>query len=987
MSSRQRRIWEWRSRRRGPDWVELWGRLLPVKEEVGDSDGEEEVDALDDPDPEFLDAEEIESGAIQIPSVSAQKTREAGRLARKALAYPLVLRYLPKLLPHKVKGLLQLDVDEHLDDDDPLTQGISKLKLPKIEEMLATEPWKLGFGPILYKELRLCGCEATWDNFLQCVDLLEKVPDLQLNALIVYNELKRRCMDLGDTYIDQSYLTKAVSRDMSAQDTWDAIQFLKEQEIVVTEKQRIFLYNYYWYEVNIADYIKKLVEKKAWKPEVDEDFIFGCDNTSKDDKVLVSCINQQEHVNGSGDGEASLKQLKMLMLDDDISTERPLSRNLDADQQRAVRMILANPVTIISGKGGCGKTTVVSLVFRKVMEKENSEVEEACKAFENDTDALEEWTHSSVTSSYDNSSSIHVLLTAPTGKAASLLKKKTELPAATLHQITCSYSAWKNQDENKEDPKGKKKPWKFSKVEALVVDEGSLVSVRIFSAVLKLLSHHAKLSKLVILGDVRQLPSIEPGNMLADVFASFENLNWAIELRTNHRAESQLIVDNATRISQQSSVHFDAVVHFNGKSVTEMPSEDKRCILVSLAHESDLSCAIKALLQNGPGLENDKQSQFIAFRRNDCLMINEFCCMHYSGHPIKDSRKRYDFRCKDKVCCTKNAYVKDLVTKLRNSSEGQDSTGTVCISQSALEDSRTQQNVSQSQVDLKDDERICNGEIFFITDDVQRGKIRELTLFDEEDRTYTLNYKALRIRSGLRHAWARTIHTFQGSEEDTVVYVLGSAGRQTWKHVYTAVTRGRKRVYIIAQGYQLENAIANKAPERRTRLRQRLKDRLHDCRVCQEAGTSSTTSVMNTQMADAGEHPVRLGVNEQSYTQLKSPPPFHCSPMSASEVTLPIPASNDLTPPRTVCGDADKPADYTILSTPDSSENNGARGQDVSPLQKRVGVPEVDMETPSKIHRHDICTNVAEASPTTLTGIQNLRINKSCTKQLFKPKK
>lgn len=52
---------------------------------------------------------------------------------------------------------------------------------------------------------------------------------------------------------------------------------------------------------------------------------------------------------------------------------------------------------------------------------------------------------------------------------------------------------------------------------------------------------------LLSVGDIRQLPSIEPGNMLQDVFETLRSRGCAIELKTNHRTESQLIVDNATR--------------------------------------------------------------------------------------------------------------------------------------------------------------------------------------------------------------------------------------------------------------------------------------------------------------------------------------------------------------------------------------------------------------------------------------------------------
>lgn len=71
----------------------------------------------------------------------------------------------------------------------------------------------------------------------------------------------------------------------------------------------------------------------------------------------------------------------------------------------------------------------------------------------------------------------------------------------------------------------------------------------------------------------------------------------------------------------------------------------------------------------------------------------------------------------------------------------------------------------------------------------------------------------------LQHAWARTIHTYQGSETETVVYVLGNCGAQNWRHIYTAVTRGQKRVYVVAKRESLASAIRRYIIPRHTRLK------------------------------------------------------------------------------------------------------------------------------------------------------------------------
>lgn len=100
-----------------------------------------------------------------------------------------------------------------------------------------------------------------------------------------------------------------------------------------------------------------------------------------------------------------------------------------------------------------------------------------------------------------------ILLVAPTGKAANLLGKRSMLPAFTLHHVIYSYYSWRRKCDNfMERP-----IWSFSMVRALVVDECSLVAVTTFQALLSALVSSAHLEKVVLLGDVDQLPSIEPG--------------------------------------------------------------------------------------------------------------------------------------------------------------------------------------------------------------------------------------------------------------------------------------------------------------------------------------------------------------------------------------------------------------------------------------------------------------------------------------------
>ena len=66
--------------------------------------------------------------------------------------------------------------------------------------------------------------------------------------------------------------------------------------------------------------------------------------------------------------------------------------------------------------------------------------------------------------------------------------------------------------------------WKHKDINILVVDECSLVSVTTFSRLLDILLRSSRLRHIVLLGDIRQLPSIEPGNFLSDTFQALDRI-------------------------------------------------------------------------------------------------------------------------------------------------------------------------------------------------------------------------------------------------------------------------------------------------------------------------------------------------------------------------------------------------------------------------------------------------------------------------------
>ncbi|XP_036614528.1 DNA helicase B [Trichosurus vulpecula] len=766
------------------------------------------------------------------------------RTVMRALMFPRIMEFIPILLPRHFHNFLNLEHPESL--------------LRDLEEILNTCPWKLGFSRIIYRELKLIGCEATWLAFCHCESLFQKMSNLEKNALITYNKLKQICREYGHTYVKEAELTSRLSGMISFQDVWSSLKFLKDIGVVTNEKECIFISDLYEAEKDVASLVHDLMTSPSWNLKVDVKEVLASMETRKfkhaegDDAGNTSKPQEEKLVNDGHDLDVQSNSNQVFHSDENqIDFEMPSQVQLDLDQVAALEMICSNAVTVVSGKGGCGKTTIVSHLFKYVEQMEETEVWQACKDFEQDLDAPEEWNTFVHQSEWNNKKRIEVLLTAPTGKAASLLREKTRLAAYTLHQVKYSFYSWQRTNQKLED----KIPWKFSSVKVLVVDEGSLVCIAIFRSVLNLLRKHARLVKLIILGDIRQLPSIEPGNLLMDLFETLKSRNCAVELKTNHRAESQLIVDNAARISRRLFPKFDAELTISDGLANSIPDQNKRFIFVRLPEDNShsqssqrnycsyLYSAVKTLLNGAVELKEPKTSQFIAFRKQDCDVINECCCSFYSGHLTKNHKNRLIFQRDDKICCTRNAYLSDLLCQNSNSLQNED----LELDHPGDLDASYHNKKSKKSHGSVNDIRLCNGEIFYITDDVQNENGRFLTINNMAGLEVTVDFQKLVNFCRIRHAWARTIHTFQGSEEDTVVYVVGKAGRQHWQHVYTAITRGRSRVYVIAEESQLRKAVKQNSFPRKTRLKHFLQRNFADSYTFPEEVSSPSKSCGQSQ--------------------------------------------------------------------------------------------------------------------------------------------
>ncbi|XP_062619654.1 DNA helicase B-like isoform X2 [Saccostrea cucullata] len=699
-----------------------------------------------------------EDEKIKVIKLRSALDSPGAQLVYKALEYPLMFSLLPQLLPMQFLDIVYMD----------------KKDVAAMEKDLKERPWVFGFKQVLSKDHHIIGCEAQW-NYYEKAGLAQHIQQPYRDALLIYDFLKVQTKD-GHTGLKSKDIQESMYKYVS--DYKGAISFLKRNKVVkeetISRVTWIFLYSLYKAEEFIARGVTRLFQE-----QMEDQWI----------------------------------------LDVDLESEKFAGIQSDPDQLNAAKLLTQLPVVVISGKGGCGKTTVVTKVMSSCragnsLPQDGGEEEEEKKG------------HCVPTESPESPEVPEILYTAPTGKAANLLGKRAEATGYTLHQVTFSFMRYCM--DKKEKPELE---WKFKDVNTLVVDECSLVAITTFHSLFKMLVREANLRRIVLLGDVRQLPSIEPGNFLSDMFNGLQNLGCAVELRTNHRSESQLIIDNATRISEQRSPIFD---HERNFKLYKVMADQKNDFINEVVQE---------ILNKEKSLSNDKTSQFVSFRKDDIKKVNEVCCKFYNHHTQRDHKKKLIFRTGDKICMTKNGQVaiyeeNGAGMKLKLAKKEEEENFPEDLEISGVErgnETLPNGTLRSTQGEGKKKEavrnRLCNGEIFFIKDDKtiidERGKsIRYLYLSNEDPedpRELWCEFRELRDKCKIIHAWARTIHTFQGSETNTVVYYLGSSvSWQNWQHVYTAVTRGRKEVYILGSDMVLSKAIANRPNKRWTSLQYQL---------------------------------------------------------------------------------------------------------------------------------------------------------------------
>lgn len=397
--------------------------------------------------------------------------------------------------------------------------------------------------------------------------------------------------------------------------------------------------------------------------------------------------------------------------------QEKLGMQYDEIQADAIRRAAVSKVMVLTGGPGTGKTTTTQGIIA------------AFQAF-----------------------GLRILLAAPTGRAAKRMTETTGLEAKTIHRLL-EYKPSEGYQKNEEHP---------LEGDVLILDECSMIDVVLMNGLLKALPVGMR---LILVGDIDQLPSVGAGNILRDIMDS--GVFPVVRLTKIFRqARTSRIITNAHRINEglmpDLSNGADTDFFFTEKEEPEQAASE----IVNL---------VKEKLPRYYGVDASQIQVLTPMQRGVTGAANLNLMLQEALNPGEEGLRRsgYQYRVNDKVMQIRNNYDKEVFN------------GDIGVVR---------------EVDLR--ERILK------VDFDQRMVVYEAAELDE-----------------LVHAYAATIHKSQGSEYPIVVMpiLMNHYVMLQRNLVYTGITRAKKILVIVGTKKALSYAVRNVTVTKRNTM---LKDRL-----------------------------------------------------------------------------------------------------------------------------------------------------------------
>ena len=404
----------------------------------------------------------------------------------------------------------------------------------------------------------------------------------------------------------------------------------------------------------------------------------------------------------------------------------------DSIQKEAIRQAINQKVFILTGGPGTGKTTVINCIIAVYAQLRGLDLRKV-----ND---------------------LPILLAAPTGRAARRMNELTGLPSATIHR---HLGMTGDDDTSHLDD--------YLDADFIIVDEFSMVDTWLAN---QLLSNISSQTKLLIVGDADQLPSVSPGQVLADLL-QIPTIPQT-KLETIYRqSEESTIVTLASQI-QKGILPADFTEKKADRSYFEARNEHIPPMIEKIASAAIRSgipaqdVQVLAPMYRGPaGIDqiNNLMQNLINPVKKDELTFEAPDCQYRQG---------------------------DRVIHLVNDAES----------------------------------NVFNGDLGYISDLLPAkytdSKQDELTInFDGNELVYQRSewYK-------IRLAYAMSIHKSQGSEFPVVILpITRSSHRMLQRNlVYTAITRAKSKLILLGEKVAFDYAVKNTGTARKTYLRERFED-------------------------------------------------------------------------------------------------------------------------------------------------------------------
>lgn len=483
--------------------------------------------------------------------------------------------------------------------------------------------------------------------------------------------------------------------------------------------------------------IERLVELVSKSLEIDEESIAKTlQSLLKSSRIVIEQIEGKQMVFLFSLYEyerfISEKIISMLNTHDDIDDidekiqrfEKQNDIIFSQNQKKAIKMALTQGVSIITGGPGTGKTTIIKCII----------------------DILSEYSQT-------------VLLCAPTGRAAKRMTQQCQKEAKTIHRLL----EMTVLDSRVVFQKGPNNPLR---ADAIIVDEMSMVDSFVMYYLLSAIKNS---TRLILVGDKDQLPSVGAGNVLKDLIRS-DVVPYVRLTDVYRQSEDSFIVLNAHRINNgefpylQKNSDFYFIEKNTQQDVLKTVVELVTMKLPKYLNAEPLT-DIQVLCPSKKGIAgmfniNKVLQNYLNPRQSDKKEI---------------SYKENIFRVNDKVMQVKNNYSIEY-TIIEGEDKGKVSTG------------------------------IFNGDIGIIKDIDRAEGVLEI-LFDDDK----LVFYDFSLLDDLELSYAITVHKSQGSEFRCIVMPVVETYPilMTRNLLYTAVTRAKELVVLVGKKRALEYMIAN----------------------------------------------------------------------------------------------------------------------------------------------------------------------------------